>query len=117
VAGVNGEAFKPVTKPESRFFPRHGAIAAFCEGDVVIDRNDAGISIEAEREEKTDEEERQKFSVSFHCDYHFSVESHSTQGKADHDIDIPSYPETLLSWIYHSLLPATGLFLHLFWKK
>ena len=49
---MNGERFKPITKLRSWLFPRGGAITPLADFHAAINRNQASIRIEAEREEK-----------------------------------------------------------------
>lgn len=68
-AGLDGECFKSVTKMRSWLFPRHGAITPLVVFHAAINRNEAGIGIEAKREEENNKEEREQFWEGSHSNY------------------------------------------------
>jgi len=65
-AGLDCEGFKSVTKIRSWLFPRHGAITPLVDFHTAINRNQAGIGIEAKREEENNKEEREQFREGSH---------------------------------------------------
>ena len=60
-AGLACECFKAVTKIRSWLFSRPGAINPMVDVHTAINRNQAGIGIEAKREEENNKEEREQF--------------------------------------------------------
>ena len=73
-AGFDSQSLKPFTKLRGRLLSGFGAITPLTHLHTAIYRNQAGIRIEAEREEETNKEESQQFREGFHRN-HFIPES------------------------------------------
>jgi len=68
-ARVDRERFKPITKLRRWLFPRHGAITPLMDLHAAINRNEAGIGIEAKGEEETNKKKRERFREGSHNNY------------------------------------------------
>ncbi len=68
-ARLNRECFKSITKLSRRLFPRHSAITPLVDFHAAINRNEAGIGIEAKREEENNTEKREQFWGGSHNKY------------------------------------------------
>jgi len=65
-ARLDREGFEPLTKLRRWLFPRHGAITPLMDLHATINRNEAGIGIEAKREEETNKEKCEQFGEGSH---------------------------------------------------
>ncbi len=65
-ARLDRECFKSITKLRRWLFPRLGAITPRMDFHPAINRNEAGIGIEAKREEENNQEEREQFRGGSH---------------------------------------------------
>ena len=68
-ARLDREGFEPLTKLRRWLFPRHGAITPLVDLHAAINRNEAGIGIEAKRKEEANKEEREQFREGSHNNY------------------------------------------------
>ncbi len=66
--------FKPITKSHGSFFTRCRAVTPLANSHAAINRNQAGIGIEAKREEETNKEESNQFREGDHNKY-FTLKS------------------------------------------
>ncbi len=65
-ARLDRECFKSITKLRRWLFPRLSAITPLMDLHTAINRNQAGIGIEAKSEEETNKEEREQFREGSH---------------------------------------------------
>jgi len=78
-ARLDRECFESITKIRRWLFPRLGAITPLMDFHAAINRNQAGIGVEAEGEKEANQEERQKFLERSHINPYYSLESPSKQ--------------------------------------
>ncbi len=78
-ARLDCERFKSITKLRGWFFTRCRTVTPLANFHAAINRNQAGIGVEAEGEKEANQEERQKFLEGSHSNLYYSLESPSKQ--------------------------------------
>ena len=68
-ARLDRERFKPITKLQGWFFTRCSTVTPLANFHAAINRNQAGMGIEAEREEEANQEECKKFLERSHINF------------------------------------------------